>query len=119
MKNTEKKSGALEALEKIKEAEEQARKIIADAKEGMSLKVIQEAQNEARTIKEKSAKEARVEAQKIREKLIKKAEKEAAQIREETGREAEILRKRGSETLAEAVKKVSDEMDKYLKGGAL
>jgi vacuolar-type H+-ATPase subunit H len=119
MKNIETKSGALEALEKIKEAEDQARKIIHEAKEEMSLKIIQEAQNEARTIKEKSIKEARAKAQKIRAELIKKAEEDAAQVRAETRRETEILRKKGSAAQAEAVKRVSGEMKKYLKGGII
>lgn len=119
MKNIETKSGALEALDKIKEAEDQARKIINDAKEGMSLKIIQEAQNEARTIKEKSVKEARAKAQKIKAELIKRAEEDAAQIRMETRQETKILRKRGRDAQAEAVKRVSDEMKKYLKEGIL
>ena len=119
MKKIEIKSSALEALEKIKEAEDQARIIIADAKEGVSPKIIQEAQNEARTIKEKSVKEARAKAQKIRAELIKKAEEDAAQVRVETQQETKILRKKGSDAQSDAVKRVSDEMKKYLKGGVL
>jgi len=116
MTEMETKSGVLEALEKIKEAEDKARKIVREAKEETSLKIIQEAQNEARAFKEKTAKEAKGKALKIREEMIKRAEKEADQIRAETKRETEILHKRGSAAQAEAVKKVSEEMKKYLRG---
>jgi vacuolar-type H+-ATPase subunit H len=119
MEAIETKIGALEALKKIREAEDHARKIINDAKEGMSLKIIQEAQNEARMIKEKSVEEAKAKSRKIRSELIKKAEGEAAQIREKTRQETETLCKRGGAAQSEAVKLVSEEMRKYFKGGIL
>ena len=112
MINNKIKSGALEALDKIKEAEDKARKIVANAREDTALKILQAAQDEARFDKEKSLKEARAKARKIRAGLITKAEEEAARIRIETQKEKEALLKKGKAARADAVKKVSEEMKK-------
>ena len=119
MTNKEKKSEALEALEKIKEAENAARNMIRDAREGASLKIMQEAQDEAGKIKEKSLKEARAKGRTIRDNLIKKAEREADKIREETRKEKEALLKKGSRVQTETVLKITEELKKWIKEGSL
>lgn len=119
MNKTEPKSQTLEALEKIRQAEDQARKIVGDAREGTSLKIIQEAQDEARSIKEKTLKEARERAKRMREEMIEKAEGEAERIREQTLQKIQTLNLKGEASEADAVKTVSEEMKKHLKGGVL
>jgi vacuolar-type H+-ATPase subunit H len=68
----ETKMGALDALDKIKKAEEEARELINEAKEHTSLQIIQDAQEEAQKIKKEIINGARNKVQSIREVLIKK-----------------------------------------------
>lgn len=61
------KSEAFVALEKIKEAEEKARKIVHETREKTALEIIQTAYDEAKKIKKNSLEEARMKAEKKKE----------------------------------------------------
>ena len=93
MKQDEINVSAFDALAKIKEAEEKARNLLTEAREQMSIQIIQDAQEEAKKIKEQFIEEARNKARAIREDVIKSAEQEASQIREQTQKETKNLRK--------------------------
>jgi vacuolar-type H+-ATPase subunit H len=119
MKTNEKKSDALDALARIREAEEKTKAIIRKAKEETSLKIIQDAQDEVKQIKEKAVIAAREKAKKIKETTLKRAEEEASRIREETKKSADTLRQKGKTMLPEAVDKVALKISKFLEGGAV
>jgi len=118
MKQDEAKNEALDALKKIKKAERNARTLLKKAKEETSLKIIQDARDDAKKIKEQFIKDARNKAKTIREEVTKKAERDASKIREETRKKIENLRKNSEGILPEAVDKVSKEIKSFLKRGA-
>ena len=119
MNQDEMKMGALSALDKIKKSEEKARNLLKEAKEQTGIQIIQDAQEEAKQIKEQLMEEARTKAKSIRQDVIKKAEKDASLIREQTQKETENLRKTSKSFLPEAEKKVSKEIQDFLKRGFL
>ena len=80
---TEKKktNDALDALQRIREAEEKARKIVQDARETKAAKIIQDADDEAKKIKERHLNQARQKAEQRKSAIVQRAAKEAGEIR--------------------------------------
>ena len=119
MKTQDKKSDVLNALERIREAEEKTKVILRKAKEETSLKIIQDAQDEVKQIKEEAVIAAREKAKKIKEAAVKKAEKEASLIREETKKAAETFHQKGRSVEPETVERVARKIAHFLEGGSV
>lgn len=113
------KSEAFIALQKIKEAEEKARKIIEDARENKASQIVQDAYEEGRKIKEDLLAKTREEAEKKKKVIIKKAATEAEKIRKKAEAEAEEMSQRIESLMPEAVAKIRVEIRRFLEGGSL
>ncbi len=114
-----KKNLALEALQKIKEAEIEARKIVQDAREKTSIKIIQDAYKDADQIKERVLNEARKQAQEKKRSIIQEAENEAKRTIEESQAEIDHLRERSTDARTETIARVAANIRNAIKGGHL
>ncbi len=103
------------ALQKIKKAEERARKFIEEAREVKASKIIQEAYEETQRIKEDSLAKARKEAKAKKKAIIQKAAAEADKIRKKAEKEAEDISRRIEAMIPEAVEKTIEKIRLYLK----
>ena len=119
MSEETRKSEARIALQKIKEAEEKGKSIIQDARENKTLRVIQDAYDEAKTIKESILTKARAEAEKKKKAIIQKATKEAEKIKHEAEKETASLSKNAGKAVSKAVEKIARKIGKFIEGGAL
>jgi len=119
MSDEPKKNLALDALQKIKEAETEAKKIVQDAREKTSVKIIQDAYKDADQIKERLLDEARNQAQEKKRSIIQEAENEVRRILEETRVEIDLLREKAADARTEAVTRVADNISNAIKGGHL
>jgi len=119
MKDEIKKSEAFVALQKIKETEEKARRIINKAREKETSRIIQNAYDEAKDIKKSSLKWAREETEERKKAIIQKATKEAERIRREAEAEGKELHTKAEKLVQEAVEKVTEKIKDFLKGGLL
>ncbi len=108
---------ASDALQRIKEAEEKARKIVEKAREETALKIIQEAHEEAEKIKERHLNRARKKADEKRSALIQEATKEAAEIRERAEQEIVSLKKKTEKAMSKAVSQISDRIKHFIEKG--
>jgi len=107
MDNEQKSSNALEALRKIKEAEEEARRMVQDAQDTQSVQIIQDAHEEAKQIRDKALEEARKNGQVRRAAVIQKAKAEAEGITRQAEQEKMALKKKTENQLEDAVGKVA------------
>jgi vacuolar-type H+-ATPase subunit H len=114
-----KKNTALDALQKIKEAEIEARTIVQDARDKTSVKIIQDANKDAAEIKERVIDEARRQTQEKKKAIIKEAENEVKKIKKETSTEIDRLRKRAAEARTEVITKVAANIRNAIEGGDL
>jgi vacuolar-type H+-ATPase subunit H len=119
MSDEPKNNLALDALQKIKEAEAEARKIIQDAREKTSVKIIRDANKEAEQNKKRVLDEARKQVQKVKKAIIQDAEIEVKRINKETQKEIDDLRERSEETKTEAITKVAANIRNYIEGDNL
>jgi V/A-type H+-transporting ATPase subunit G/H len=103
MSNGPGKHSALEALQKIKEAEAEAKKIILEAREKTSVKIIDDADKDADQIRERILDEARREAREKKNSIIQEAQDEVKRIAEETQSEIDRLHKRSASAKSKAV----------------
>jgi V/A-type H+-transporting ATPase subunit G/H len=113
------KSKALEALQKIKEAEEEARKIVREAQDTTSVQIIQDAQDQAQQIKENALEEARRSGQVKRATIIQKAKAEAEEITLQAEQEKSALRQKTESQLEDAVAKVAEKIQDFFTKGVL
>ncbi|MGB3863160.1 MAG: hypothetical protein WA915_13855 [Candidatus Aminicenantaceae bacterium] len=114
-----KKNLALEALQKIKEAEIEARKIVQDAREKTSVKIIQDAYKDADQIKERMLNEARKQAKEKKRSIIQEAETEAKRTLEESQAEIDRLRERSTAARDETIARVAANIRNTIEGGLL
>ena len=112
------KSLALEALGKVREAEERAKAIIREAQEKITVQIVREAAEAAEKIKQRSLAEAKEEADARKKAILERAHKEAGAIRAETQAELEALRRLAGAALEEAVKKAGLKIREFLRGGS-
>lgn len=119
MSDEQEKSKALEALQKIKEAEEEAKKIVQEAQDTTSVQIIQDAQDQASQIKENALEEARKNGQVKRATIIQKAKAEAEEITLQAAQEKSALRKKTENQLEEAVTKVAEKIQDFFTKGVL
>jgi len=119
MDNEQEKSNALEALQKIKEAEEEAKKTVQEAQETSSVQIIQDAQEEVKQIRESVLEEARKNGRVRRAAIIQKAKAEAEKITHQAEQEKTSLRQKTEGQLEEAVIKVAERIRNFLTKGVL
>jgi vacuolar-type H+-ATPase subunit H len=105
MNGAPKKSPALEALDRVREAEERAKAIIREAQEKIAVQIAKEAAEAAEEIKQKSLAEAQKEAAARKKATLERAHREAEAIRAETEAELATLRRQAGAAFEEAVKK--------------
>ena len=119
MNGDAKKSPALEALDRVREAEERAKAIIREAREKTAVQIVEEAAEAAEEIKQRSLAEAKKEADDRKKAILERAHQEAEAIRAETEAELATLRRQAGAVLEEAVKKVGLKIRKFLGGGSV
>ncbi len=112
-----KKEDAFIALEKIKEAETNAKKLIIEAKEKVALEIVKRANEEAQKMKEDHFSLARKKAEEKRWAIIEKAREEAQKIREDTEKEIKEIQKRASLSMDEAIGKVAERILSLMERG--
>jgi len=117
MSNELTKSPALDALGKVREAEEQAKAIVREAREIISVQVAREAAEQAEAIKKKALDEAKKEAESRKQAILERAHEQAGAIRAETEAELEELRQRARAAFGKAVDQVSLKMKEILEKG--
>lgn len=117
MSDEPKNGEALKALQRIKETEEQAKKIIQNARENEAQMIIQDAYKEADKIKADILAEAKKKAEALKTENIKKAEKEAEETKKSATIEEDRLRETAKKNMTEAVKKASGKIKELLKEG--
>jgi vacuolar-type H+-ATPase subunit H len=113
-----KKSPALEALDRVREAEERAKAIVREAREKTVGQIAKEAAEAAEEIKQKSLAEAKKEADARKKAILERAHKEAESIRAESEAELTALRSRAGSAFEEAVKKAGQKIREFLGGGS-
>jgi len=109
---------ALDALQRIKEAEEKARKIVQEASEKTAVKIIQDAHDEKEKIKDRHLNRARKKAEERRSAIIQQAAKEAGDIREKAEQEVVSLKKKAEKAMSGAVSQISDRIKHLIEKGA-
>lgn len=107
---------AFTALQQIKDAERKARELIEDARKNRASKIIKDAYEEAKKIKDDYLSRARLESEKRKKAVIKKASSEADKIRQTAEEETRKLSQRVESLLPKAVDKVSEQIRRHLKG---
>ncbi|MGD9345384.1 MAG: hypothetical protein PVH84_05945 [Candidatus Aminicenantes bacterium] len=113
------KNSALDALKKIKEAEVEAKKIVLEAREKTSVKIIDDAHKDAEQIKERILDEARREAQEKKSSIIQKAQDEVKRIAEDAQSEIDRLHKTSVSARSKAVAKVASRIRSAIEEGQL
>jgi vacuolar-type H+-ATPase subunit H len=116
MNGDPKKSPALEALDRVREAEQRAKATIRDAREKTAVQIAKEAADAAEEIKQKSLEEAKKEAEGRKQGIIERAQKEAEVIRKESETELSALRRQAGSSFEGAVKKARQMIREFLGG---
>jgi vacuolar-type H+-ATPase subunit H len=117
MNGDPKKSAALLALEKVKDAEARARRIVQEAQEITSAQMIKDASEESERVKQNQLVMARKAAEARKKAILAAALKEAEKIRIEAEKETAALRQKAAASKAEAVKKMTRRIRELLEGG--
>jgi vacuolar-type H+-ATPase subunit H len=106
--------GPQEAIQRVKQAETEARRIVQNAREQESVQILQQAREESSRIREKHLSQARERAAQQRSALIEEAEAEARRIRADGEQEAGELRKAAESLIPGAVAKTADKITALL-----
>ena len=108
MNDTSEPNNPLQALKKIKQAEEKARRIKQEARQEASQKIVEDARKEAREIRESVLEKARKQAEEMKDKIIQDAQKQAEDIRRQAEGEINSVRKKAGPRKKEAVNKAAE-----------
>jgi vacuolar-type H+-ATPase subunit H len=114
-----KQSPALEALERIRKAEERAKAIVQEAREKLAVQITKKAAEAAEELKQRYLAEAKKEADARKRVILERAHKEAEAIRTESEAELAALRRQGGAAFEEAVKKAGQKIREFLGGGSV
>jgi vacuolar-type H+-ATPase subunit H len=114
MSQEQKRSEALEALQRIKEAEEEARRIIEEAQQRAASNVIRDAYEEAKKIKENHLNQTRKRALEKKNSLISEAEREAEKIKKETAEEAQAISRKAEAFIPRVVEEFARKIRNFL-----
>ncbi len=105
-----KETTAVEALEKIKEAEARAKAIVEETRTQTIPAILEAAREEARKTAEAIIRQAKEMAERRKQAIIDRAKEEAAAIRQETEKELGAIDKRASERFELACRSVRDQI---------
>ncbi|MFZ2054974.1 MAG: hypothetical protein WAU81_12375 [Candidatus Aminicenantales bacterium] len=114
-----KKSPALEALDRVREAEDRAKAIVREAREKIATQIAKEAAEAAEKIKQKALAEARKEADARKKAILERAHQEAEAIRAEAEAELATLRRQAGAAFDKAVIKAALKIREFLGGGTV
>lgn len=112
------RSAALEAIERIREAEEKARLIIEEARDSTAAEILRRAVEEAKRIREETLALAKKEAEAEKKKIIERAIQEAEEISLSAVTEAKELERRATTNMEAAVEQIALKIKKFLEEGA-
>jgi vacuolar-type H+-ATPase subunit H len=118
MNGDPRKSPALEALDMVRKAEEQAKAIIREARERTAVQIAKEAAEAVEEIRQDSLAKAKEEAEVLKKDIVERARREAEAIRGETQAELVAQRRQAEAVLDEAVKKVGLKIREFLREGS-
>ncbi|MGB7296455.1 MAG: hypothetical protein WBC70_12780 [Candidatus Aminicenantales bacterium] len=113
-----KKSPALEALERIRKAEERAKAIVQEAREKTAVQIVKEAMETAERIRARALAGAKETADAREKAILERAHQEAETIRAEADAELAILRRQAGAAFDKAVKKAGLKIREILGGGS-
>ena len=105
---------AREALDRIKQAEAEARDAVRKAREKAGPGIVQAAHEEAKKHREIKIAAAREEAAKKKDALIDEAKREAEEIRKKTESDKSAIFEKGRKSIDKAAKTVRDRLEKIL-----
>lgn len=103
------------ALQKIKEAEENSRLMIDQARQKTSPGILRKATEEAEEMKKKIISETKAEAEKKKKDIVAEAEAEARRIREEAEAEKQKILKITDENFSQAVERTAAKLSTLIK----
>ncbi len=112
-------SGAVGALLKIKEAEDQAAALVREAREIEGPRLIQAAQEESRKVRDDLLEKARREAESLTQTLIDKARRDADEVRKRTDEEIARMRAEAGPLMDRAVAEAERRLAAVLDGGSV
>ena len=115
MNDNPKKSPALEALDRVRQAEERARAIVLEAREKTAVQIAKEAAEAADEIKTRALVEARKKAEDRKKAILGNAHREAEAVRAETEEALASLRRRAHTGIEGAATKVALRIREFLK----
>lgn len=104
-----------EAIQRVKQAETEARRIVQNARDQESVQILQQARDESSLLREEHLNRARERAAKQKSVLIEEAEAEARKIHADAEQEAGALRKAALPLIPGAVAKTVDKIAALLK----
>jgi vacuolar-type H+-ATPase subunit H len=111
--------GAARALQKIKEAEDQAAALVREAKETEGPRLVQAAHEESRKVRDDLLERARGEAEALTRTLIEKALRDAEGVRKRTGEEIARMRVQAGPLMDRAVEEAERRLAAVLAGGSV
>jgi len=111
--------GAVRALLKIKETEDQAAALVREAREIEGPRLVQDAHEESRKIRDDLLERARREAEALTQTLIDEARRDAEEVRKRTGEEIARIRAEAGPLMDRAVKEAERRLAAVLDGGSV
>jgi vacuolar-type H+-ATPase subunit H len=111
--------GAVRALLKIKEAEDQAAVLVREAREAEGPRLIQAAHEESRKVRDDLLERARGEAEALTRTLIDEARRDAEEVRKRTGEEIARIRAEAGPLMDRAVEEAERRLAAVLDGGSV
>jgi vacuolar-type H+-ATPase subunit H len=111
--------GAVRALLKIREAEDQAAALVREARETEGPRLIQAAHEESRKVRDDLLERARGEAEASTRTLIDEARRDAEEVRKRTGEEIARIRAEAGPLMDRAVEEAERRLAAVLDGGSV
>jgi vacuolar-type H+-ATPase subunit H len=111
--------GAVRALLKIKEAEDQAAALVREARETEGPRLVQAAHEEARKVRDDLLERTRGEAEALTRTLIEEARRDAEKVRKRTGEEIARMRAQAGPLMDRALEEAERRLAAVLDGGSV
>ena len=111
--------GAVRALLKIKEAEDQAAALVREARETEGPRLVQAAHEESRKVRDDLLERTRGEAEALTRTLIEEARRDAEGVRKRTGEEIARMRTEAGPLMERAVEEAERRLAAVLDGGSV
>ena len=111
--------GAVRALLKIKEAEDQAAALVREARETEGPRLVQAAHEESRKVRDDLLERTRGEAEALTRTLIEEARRDAEEVRKRTGEEIARMRAQAGPLMDRALEEAERRLAAVLDGGSV